>query len=74
MRGEPIKATAETPTLEALTLMRENNIGCLPVVDEAGSLIGLITVYDLLEIAGKVLEDFLRKDGDAGNAGGDGDA
>ena len=72
MRGEPIKATAETPTLEALTLMRENNIGCLPVVDEAGSLIGLITVYDLLEIAGKVLEDFLRKDGDAGKAGGDG--
>jgi hypothetical protein len=30
------------------------------VVDEDNRLIGLVTVYDLLGIAAKVLEDFLR--------------
>jgi CBS domain-containing protein len=40
--------------------MRERNIGSVPVIDDEGRLTGLVTVYDLLEIAGKVLEDFLR--------------
>ncbi len=60
MRKSPLTVCADTPTLNALTLMRENNIGSLPVVDDDGQLVGLITVYDLLDIAGKVLEDFLR--------------
>jgi CBS domain-containing protein len=60
MRKDPLAVKADTSTLEALTLMRENNIGSLPVVDDDNRLVGLVTVYDLLEIAGKVLEDFLR--------------
>jgi CBS domain-containing protein/gamma-glutamyl:cysteine ligase YbdK (ATP-grasp superfamily) len=59
MRKDPLTIGAETSTLELLTLMREKNIGSLPVVDDEQRLIGLVTVYDLLEIAGKVLEDFL---------------
>lgn len=60
MRKDPLTVRADTPTLQALTLMREKNIGSLPVIDDEGQLIGLVTVYDLLDIAGKVLEDFLR--------------
>ncbi len=60
MRADPLTVRADTPTLQALTIMREKNIGSLPVVDDEGQLIGLVTVYDLLDIAGKVLEDFLR--------------
>ena len=60
MRKDPLTVTVDTPTLEVLVLMREKNIGSLPVVDEEHRLVGLVTVYDLLEIAGKVLEDFLR--------------
>ena len=60
MRKDPMTVTPSTPTLEALELMRAHNIGSLPVVDEEGRLIGLVTVYDLLGIASKVLEDFLR--------------
>ncbi len=60
MRKEPLTVHPDTPTLQALSLMREKNIGSLPVIDDAGQLVGLITVYDLLDIAGKVLEDFLR--------------
>jgi CBS domain-containing protein/gamma-glutamyl:cysteine ligase YbdK (ATP-grasp superfamily) len=66
MRRDPVTARADTPTQEALALMRGENVGCLPVVDDDGKLIGLVTVYDLLEIAAKVLEDFLHesRDGD----------
>ncbi|MEZ4440515.1 MAG: CBS domain-containing protein [Polyangiaceae bacterium] len=62
MCAEPITVRESTPTLDALAIMRENNIGSLPVIDDQRRLVGLITVYDLLEIAGQVLEDFLRSD------------
>ena len=68
MRKAPLTVHASTPTLEALSLMRRCNIGSLPVVEEQGQLIGLITVYDLLDIAGNVLEDFLRGDSVPGAA------
>jgi CBS domain-containing protein/gamma-glutamyl:cysteine ligase YbdK (ATP-grasp superfamily) len=64
MLKEPLTVKSETPTLQALTMMREMNIGSLPVVDEERRLVGLVTVNHLLEIAGKVLEDFLRGEGD----------
>jgi CBS domain-containing protein len=60
MRKEPLTVGANTSTLDVLVMMREKNIGSLPVVDDEQRLVGLVTVYDLLEIAGKVLEDFLR--------------
>ncbi len=60
MVKDPVKANPDTPTLTALEWMRQHNIGCLPVVDGDDRLLGAITVYDLLEIAAKVLEDFLR--------------
>jgi len=62
MKKEPRCVGPDTPTLDILHLMREENIGSLPVVDEDDRLIGLVTVYDLLDIAGKVIEDFLRDD------------
>jgi CBS domain-containing protein len=62
MHKEPVTVSPETPTLEALTLMKERNIGSLPVVEQGNRLVGLITVYDLLDISAKVLEDFLRNE------------
>ncbi|HHH30408.1 MAG TPA: CBS domain-containing protein [Polyangiaceae bacterium] len=60
MRKDPLTVSEATATLDALSMMRTNNIGSLPVIDDEGRLVGLITVYDLLDIAGRVLEDFLR--------------
>ncbi len=62
MKKAPHCVGPDTPTIDILHLMREENIGSLPVVDEDDRLIGLVTVYDLLDIAGKVIEDFLRDD------------
>ena len=68
MMRDPVKAHPDTPTLQALEMMREHNIGCLPVVDGEDRLLGAVTVYDLLEVAEKVLEDFLRGEGEGEDA------
>jgi CBS domain-containing protein/gamma-glutamyl:cysteine ligase YbdK (ATP-grasp superfamily) len=45
----------ETPTLEALTIMRQRKIGCLPVV-ENDRLIGIVTAYDFLSLSAVIIE------------------
>lgn len=49
----------ETPTLEALRLMREKNIGCLPVIKNE-KLVGLITAHDFLTVSAKLFEEKLK--------------
>jgi len=49
----------ETPTLEALTIMRKRKIGCLPVV-ENDRLIGIVTAYDFLSLSAGIIESQLR--------------
>ena len=58
MKSDVITIIPETPTLEALVLMREKDIGCLPVVRDK-QLIGLITAYDFLTVSAKLLEEKL---------------
>ena len=48
--------TPETPTIEAISLMRKYRIGCLPVVQE-GHIVGVVTEEDFVDIAGKVLQE-----------------
>ena len=60
MKQNPITVTPETPTLEAIDLMRKNGIGCLPVVRD-NRLVGIITVYDLLALSSRLLEKALRE-------------
>ncbi len=58
MQKNPITIKPETSSLEALILMREKNIGCLPVV-KRGKLVGMITAHDFLEVSTKLLEERL---------------
>lgn len=60
MRKNLITISPETPTLEALRIMREKNIGCLPVVKD-NKLIGLITAHDFLTVSTKLLEERLKE-------------
>jgi len=61
MRPDPITAAPETPTLEAIELMRRHGVSCLPVVKE-GKLVGIVTENDFLKIAASLLEQNLRRD------------
>ena len=51
----PTTVTADNTILEAMTIMRKNKIGCLPVVD-GKELIGMITEMDFLRISGRLIE------------------
>ena len=49
MSNDPITVTPETSLREAAMLMIENKIGGLPVVNEHGAVVGIITESDLFE-------------------------
>ncbi len=48
IKRAPITVRPTTSVEEAARLMHDHKIGCLPVVDDAGMLVGLITETDLL--------------------------
>ena len=60
MRTDVVAVTPETPTLDALELMRDKNIGCLPVVQNE-RLVGIITAHDFLTVSTKLLEEKLSQ-------------
>lgn len=62
MRPDPMTVTPETTTVEAIRSMRDNRLSCLPVVDDAGKLVGLVTEYDLVVVASRLLESYLDED------------
>ncbi len=60
MKVNPITAEPEMKTVDAIRLMRENKLGCLPIV-EKGKLVGIVTDHDLINVAAKLLEDYLEE-------------
>lgn len=59
MKTEVITVDVNTPTVDALNLMRDKNIGALPVVS-GRKLVGLVTAYDFLTVSSKLFEERLR--------------
>ncbi len=47
----------DTPLREALKTMLHNKFGCLPVVDEAQQLVGILTEADLVRFAAEFMEE-----------------
>ncbi len=63
MVEDPISISPDRPTLDAVKLMREHEIGALPVVRE-DRLVGIITEQDFIQIAGNLLDETLGLDDD----------
>jgi CBS domain-containing protein len=59
MVEDPITATPETPTVEAIRSMREHRVSCLPVLGPDGTLVGIVTESDLIAVSARLLEEFL---------------
>jgi len=59
MKADPVTVSPETPTLEAVGLMRARGVGCLPVV-ENGALVGIVTAHDFLAASARLFEERLR--------------
>lgn len=60
MIAKPITVNADSTVMEAMYLMRNNKIGCLPVVKDK-ELIGVITEMDFLKITGRLMETIEKK-------------
>jgi CBS domain-containing protein len=61
MVKEPISVTPDTSTLEAVKLMRQQNIGALPVVQD-GHLVGIVTESDFMQIAEQLMEHLVARE------------
>lgn len=59
MRRDVMTLTPQTPTLEAISIMREKRVGCLPVLLN-NKLVGVLTEENFLKIARDLLEQQLR--------------
>ncbi|MGB0589884.1 MAG: CBS domain-containing protein [Myxococcota bacterium] len=60
MKTDLITVTPRTPTVDAIRVMRDARVGCLPVVEE-GRLLGLVTETDFLDVARRVIEEQLAR-------------
>jgi CBS domain-containing protein len=60
MHTDPITVAPETPSLDAIELMRRHSLSALPVV-KSQHLVGIITEAQFMAIAGQLLEEKLRE-------------
>jgi len=59
MERDPISIQPDTRTVDAIDLMRQHRVSCLPVVSD-GKLIGIVSERDFLPIAYDLLEERLK--------------
>ncbi len=59
MQREPITVAPDTPTLEAIKIMRKDKVACLPVV-KGERLVGVVTERDFMDVAANLLETHLE--------------
>ena len=58
MDTNPVTVQPDTPTVDAIRLMREHRLACLPVIRD-DKLVGIVTEHDFIIIASRLLEDQL---------------
>jgi CBS domain-containing protein len=61
MIKNPATVNSDATTVEAIRIMRDAGVACLPVVDD-GKLLGLITEHDLLVVSSHLLERYLEEE------------
>jgi CBS domain-containing protein len=57
MVREPVAVRPTTPFVRAARVMLERKFGCLPVCDEEGTLVGIITESDFVRFAADMVQD-----------------
>ncbi len=58
MDPDPVSVDPDTPTVEAIELMRSHDVSCLPVLKD-GRLVGLVSEREFLPMAYQLLKDKL---------------
>lgn len=63
MQRDVVTVTPDTPALTAIERMKAHRISGMPVVDDGGRLVGIITERDFMQVAGQLLEQYLGEGG-----------
>lgn len=61
MEHEVLTVNAEDPLVEAGKLLWDSKIGCLPVLDGEGGLVGILTEADFIRVAVTLLGGEIKK-------------
>jgi CBS domain-containing protein len=61
MDPDPVTITTETSTVDAIELMREHGVSCLPVLKE-GRLVGMVSEREFMPIAYQLLKEKLESE------------
>jgi CBS domain-containing protein len=61
MKRDPWTVSPDTSTLVAIQVIRQKDVGCLPVVTAEQKLVGMVTSRNLLGVASELLEQKLRE-------------
>ncbi len=67
MKRDVATVTPHTTTVDALRMMRQLRVGCLPVLQD-GRLVGIVTDEDFMDIASELLEQQLAGSGRVSDA------
>jgi len=57
MARDVVTIGPDRPAVEAAELLLHRKVGCLPVVDEDGRLVGIVTEADFVDLARRYLEE-----------------
>lgn len=60
MEREPVTVSPETPSVEAIQIMRKNRVSALPVLKNE-KLVGMVTEQNFIDLAGDLLEGKLKE-------------
>jgi CBS domain-containing protein len=60
MTRDPISVSDDEDVLEALKIMRRRGVRRLPVITRTGTLAGIVTIDDLLELFAEQLDDLVK--------------
>ena len=61
MKAEPVTVDPKTSTVDAIRIMRDKRLACLPVTKN-GKLVGLVTEHDLIVVSSRLLEEYLDQE------------
>lgn len=61
MNENPVTIGPDEKTIRAIELMREHQVGCLPVTQD-GKLVGIVTEADFITLAAELLDRWLREE------------
>ena len=64
MITDPISISSETLTTEALSIMKQHKISCLPVVKN-NKLVGIVTEHDFVDISAQLFKEVLSQKEDS---------